>query len=96
MIKYSRITNYSWNVKDLYIKNKYQRINLEIMDAMKSSGLLDRMLKTAEENYGLEEAQKLKLIIERLSEAIIIVQGFDLEPGDDPTFTLMEDLDGAL
>jgi hypothetical protein len=96
MIKRSRITSYSCNVKDLYIKNKYQRTNLEIMNAMKSSRLLDRMLKIAEESYGLEEAEKLKLIIERLSEAINTIHGFDLEPWDDPTFKLKEDLDGAL
>ncbi len=57
---------------------------------MKSSGHLDRMLKIAEESYGLEEAQRLKPIIEMLSEAIKTVQQFDLEPGDDPTFIIKE------
>jgi hypothetical protein len=43
------------------------------------------MLRTAEERYGQEEAERLKPFLEKLSEAVWKVQEFELEPGDDPS-----------
>jgi hypothetical protein len=49
------------------------------------------MLRTAEDRYGQEEAERLKPFLEKLSEAIWKVQGFELEPGDDPSSDPRED-----
>jgi len=43
------------------------------------------MIRTAEERYGQEEAERLKPFLRRLSEAIWKVQEFELEPGDEPS-----------
>ena len=51
---------------------------------MDYQSILDKMLKSAEERYGSEEAERFKPFITRLSESIWKVQGFELEPGDDP------------
>jgi hypothetical protein len=58
---------------------------------MEKQSILERMLGTAEEMYGPEEAERLKPFIERLSESIRKVQGFKLEPGDEPSTDLRED-----
>ncbi len=58
---------------------------------MAKQSILERMLGTAEEMYGPEEAERLKPFIERLSESIRKVQGFELEPGDEPSTDLRED-----
>lgn len=58
---------------------------------MEKQSILERMLGTAEEMYGPEEAERLKPFIERLSESIWKVQGFELEPGDEPSTDLRED-----
>jgi hypothetical protein len=58
---------------------------------MEKQTIVERMLGTAEEMYGPEEAARLKPFIERLSESIWKVQGFELEPGDEPSTDLRED-----
>jgi hypothetical protein len=58
---------------------------------MEKQSILERMLGTAEEIYGREEAERLKPIIESLSESIWKVQCFELEPGDEPSTDLRED-----
>ena len=57
---------------------------------MEKQSILERMLGTAEEMYGPEETERLKPFIERLSESIWKVQGFVLEPGDEPSSELRE------
>ena len=52
---------------------------------MEDQSILEWMLKTAEERYGQEEAERLKPFIKKLSKAIWKVQGFELEPGDEPS-----------
>ena len=49
------------------------------------------MLRTAEERYGPDEAERLKPFLEKLSEAVCKVQEFELEPGDDPSGDPRED-----
>lgn len=56
-----------------------------------NQSILEQMLRTAEERYGSEEAERLKPFIEKLSEAVLKVQGFELEPGDDPSGDPRED-----
>ncbi len=58
---------------------------------MEDQSILDLMLKNAEERYGQEEAERLKPFLVRLSEAVWKVQGFELEPGDDPSGDPRED-----
>ncbi len=58
---------------------------------MEDQSILDLMLRTAEERYGQEEAERLKPFLEKLSEAVWKVQGFELEPGDDPSGDPRED-----
>jgi hypothetical protein len=58
---------------------------------MEKQTILEEMLRTAGERYGPEEAERLKPFIERLSESIWKVQGFELEPGDEPSSELRED-----
>ncbi len=58
---------------------------------MEDQSILDLMLRTAEERYGPEEAERLKPFLEKLSEAVWKVQGFELEPGDDPSGNPRED-----
>jgi len=58
---------------------------------MEKQSILERMLGTAEEMYGPEEAERLKPFLEKLSEAVWKVQGFELEPGDDPSGDPRED-----
>ncbi|MEE8354764.1 MAG: hypothetical protein V3S09_02970 [Candidatus Bathyarchaeia archaeon] len=58
---------------------------------MENQSILEQMLRTAEERYGPEEAERLKPFIEKLSEAVSKVQGFELEPGDDPSGDPRED-----
>ena len=52
---------------------------------MEKQSIFERMLGTAEEMYGPEEAERLRPFLERLSEAVWKVQGFELEPGDEPS-----------
>ena len=52
---------------------------------MEDQSILEQMLRTAEERYGPDEAERLKPFLEKLSEAVCKVQGFELEPGDDPS-----------
>ena len=49
------------------------------------------MLRTAEERYGSEEAERLKPVIKKLSEAVRKVKQFELEPGDEPSSDPRED-----
>ena len=49
------------------------------------------MLRTAEESYGPDEAERLKPFLDRLSKAVSKVQAFELEPGDDPAGDPRED-----
>lgn len=56
-----------------------------------NQSILEQMLRTAEERYGPEEAERLKPFLEKLSEAVLKVQGFELEPGDDPSGDPRED-----
>ena len=58
---------------------------------MEPKSVLEQMLKTAEERYGPDEAERLKPFLERLSKAVSKVQAFDLEPGDDPAGDSRED-----
>ena len=58
---------------------------------MEDQSILEWMIKTAEERYGQEEAERLKPFLEKLSEAVWKVQGFELEPGDDPSGDPRED-----
>ena len=58
---------------------------------MVDRSIMERMLRTAEERYGQEEAERLKPFLERLSEAIWKVQAFELEPGDEPSSDHGED-----
>ena len=58
---------------------------------MEDQSILDLMLRTAEERYGPEEAERLKPFLEKLSEAVWKVQGYELEPGDDPSGDPRED-----
>jgi len=58
---------------------------------LEDQSILDLMLRTAEERYGQEEAERLKPFLEKLSEAVWKVQGFELEPGDDPSGDPRED-----
>jgi Asp-tRNA(Asn)/Glu-tRNA(Gln) amidotransferase C subunit len=58
---------------------------------MEDKSILERMLKTAKERYGPEEAERLKPFIERISEAVRKVQEFELEPGDEPSGDPRED-----
>ena len=59
---------------------------------MVDRSILEWMLRTAEERYGQEEAERLKPFLGRLSEAIRKVQAFELEPGDEPSGDPGEDL----
>ena len=52
---------------------------------LEDQSILEWMLRTAEERYGQEEAERLKPFLKKLSEAVWKVQGFELEPGDDPS-----------
>ena len=58
---------------------------------MEDQSILDLMLRTAEERYGPEEAERLKPFLEKLSKAVWKVQGFELEPEDDPSGDPRED-----
>jgi Asp-tRNA(Asn)/Glu-tRNA(Gln) amidotransferase C subunit len=58
---------------------------------MEDKSIFERMLKTAEESYGLEEAERLKTFIKRISDAVRKVQEFELEPGDEPASDPRED-----
>ena len=57
---------------------------------MEKQSILEWMIGRAEEMYGRDEAERLKPFIERLSESIWKVQGFELEPGDEPSSELRE------
>jgi hypothetical protein len=52
--------------------------------------ILEEMLRTAGEKYGQEEVERLRPFLERLSEAVWKVHGFELEPGDEPSSDLGE------
>jgi hypothetical protein len=52
---------------------------------MEKQTILEEMLRTAGERYGQEEAERLCSFLERLSEAVWKVHGFELEPGDEPS-----------
>ena len=52
---------------------------------MEKQAILEEMLRRAGESYGQEEAERLRPFLERLSEAVWKVQGFELEPGDEPS-----------
>ena len=58
---------------------------------MEQQSILEQMLRTAEESYGPDEAERLKPFLERLSKAVSKVQAFELEPGDDPAGDPRED-----
>ena len=52
---------------------------------MEKQTILEEMLRTAGERYDQEEAERLRPFLERLSEAVWKVHGFELEPGDEPS-----------
>lgn len=52
---------------------------------MEKQAILEEMLRRAGERYGEEEAERLRPFLERLSESVWKVQGFELEPGDEPS-----------
>ncbi len=58
---------------------------------LENKSILEQMLRTAEERYGPEEAERLKPFIEKLSQSIWKVQSFELEPGDEPSTDPRED-----
>ncbi len=58
---------------------------------MEDQSILEQMLRAAEERYGSDEAERLKPFLEKLSEAVWKIQGFELEPGDDPSGDPRED-----
>ena len=66
------------------INDKYHRNRLDAGLDLVDRSILEWMLRTAEERYGREEVERLKPFLGRLSEAIWKVQGFELEPGDEP------------
>jgi len=53
--------------------------------------ILEEMLRAAGERYGEEEAERLRPFLEKLSEAVWKVQGFELEPGDEPSMDTGEE-----
>ena len=57
---------------------------LEAGNDLENQSILEHIIRTAEERYGLDEAERLKPFLERLSKAVSKVQVFELEPGDDP------------
>ena len=57
---------------------------------MEKQSILERMLGRADKIYGPEEAERLKPLLESLSGSIWKVQGFELEPGDEPSSDLRE------
>ena len=57
---------------------------------MDEETVTDTMLRTAAERWGEEEAERMRPVIERISEAVRKVQAFELEPGDEPAQILEE------
>ena len=46
--------------------------------------LVERLLGEAASNWGLEEAESMRAVIEGIADAIIRVDSFNLEPRDEP------------